>query len=50
VTFSSAYISGQSGQMNVQVLVGPSGPVGKATGQKYEIDFGFLAWLTSLFK
>jgi hypothetical protein len=31
------------------MLVGPSGPVGKAKGTgKYEIDFGFLAWLKAL--
>ncbi len=51
VTFSSAYVSGKSGNMNVQVLVGPSGPVGKAAagpGGNYSINFGFMAWLMSL--
>ncbi len=50
VTFSSAYVSGKSGKIDVQMLVGPSGPVGKSKGDKYEIDFGFLAWLMSLYK
>ncbi len=54
VTFSSAYVAGKSGTgakaVNVQMLVGPSGPVGKATGKKHEVEFGFLAWLMALLK
>ncbi len=54
VTFSSAYVAGKSGQGNkaldVQMLVGPSGPVGSAKGQKHEIEFGFMAWLMALVK
>jgi hypothetical protein len=51
VTFSSAYVSGKSGNMNLQMLVGPSGPVGTAEGSgKYTIRFGFLAWLLSILK
>ncbi len=53
VTFSSAYVSGKTGNLTLQMLVGPSGPVGKATGDansKYSVDFGFLSWLMSLFK
>ncbi len=51
VTFSSAYVSGKSGNMNLQMLVGPSGPVGKATGTgKYTVNFGFLSWLMSILK
>ena len=49
ITFSSAYVQGKSGDKQLQMLVGPSGPVGKAKGTgKYEIDFGFLAWLKAL--
>jgi hypothetical protein len=49
ITFSSAYVSGKSGDKQLQMLVGPSGPVGKAKGTgTYEIDFGFLAWLKAL--
>ena len=54
VTFSSAYVAGKSGQgdkaLDVQMLVGPSGPVGSAKGQKHEVEFGFMAWLMALTK
>jgi len=50
LTFSSAYISGKSGDKTVQMIVGPSGPVGTASGNgsKYTVNFGFLAWLLAL--
>ncbi|MBI5609471.1 MAG: hypothetical protein HY902_11385 [Deltaproteobacteria bacterium] len=50
VTFSSAYVSGNTGtDKKLQLLVGPSGPVGAATGTgKYNVNFGFLAWLMQL--
>ncbi len=50
VTFSSAYVSGKTGgDKNIQLLVGTSGPVGTAKGSgKYDITFGFLAWLMQL--
>ena len=54
VTFSSAYVAGKSGTgpkaVNVQMMVGPSGPVGTAVGKKHKIEFGFLAWLMALLK
>ena len=54
VTFSSAYVAGKSGQgdkaLDVQMLVGPSGPVGSAKGAKHEVEFGFMAWLMALVK
>ena len=49
VTFSSAFVAGKSGNLTLQMLIGPSGPVGKAKGTgKHEVDFGFLAWLMAL--
>ena len=36
--------------INVQMIVGPSGPVGTATGKKHRVEFGFLAWLMALLK
>jgi len=50
ITFSSAYVAGKTGgDKNIQMLVGTSGPVGTAKGTgKYDITFGFLAWLMQL--
>jgi len=46
LSFSNAYLAGQSGKLSLQLVLGPSGPAGKAEGSgKLAIDFGFFAWL-----
>ncbi len=54
VTFSSGYVAGKSGKgdkaVQVQMMVGPSGPVGTSKGQKHQVNFGFMSWLMSLLK
>ncbi len=50
VTFANAHIAGQSGKMDVQILVGQAGVVGSSSDAKYNLHLGFLAWLTALTK
>jgi hypothetical protein len=50
VTFSSAQVSGKTADnKTIQLLIGPQGPVGNASGGKtYDVRFGFYAWLMQL--
>ncbi len=50
VTFASAHVAGKTADnKTIQMLVGPQGPVGHASGgQTYDVRFGFYAWLMQL--
>lgn len=50
VTFASARVAGKSGKLGVEMLVGQSGPAGKTSSKKYNLHYGFLAWLQALSK